>query len=161
MPLRPPWFADSRCLVSFLRSPLQGMGSAAVQEASGAGRNSFDCFPLFLHFCTSLINLILWLRILHRQNAGRRHGASGGRTIGPCSVSQSLSVDHCIVFRAHFPREFLPLESLSMVSHVVHLFFFFFLMDGMRLLFIFIFWLCQVFVAAWAFLWLWQAGATL
>ena len=125
MPLRPPWFADSRCLVPFLQSPLQGMGSAAVQEASGAGGNSFDCFPLFLHFLTSLINLILWLRFLHRQNAGRGHGASGGRTIGPCSVSQSLSVDHCIVFRNHFPREFLPLESLPTVSCVVDLFSFF------------------------------------
>ena len=36
----------------------------------------FDCFPLFVHFLTSLIKLIkliLWLRFFHRQKAGREH----------------------------------------------------------------------------------------
>ena len=31
---------------------------------------SFDCFPLFLHFLTSLIKLILWLNFFQRQKAG-------------------------------------------------------------------------------------------
>ena len=38
-----------------------------------------DCFPLFLHFLTSLIKLILWLKFFHRQKAGGGHG--GARTI--------------------------------------------------------------------------------
>ena len=38
---------------------------------------SFDCFPLFLHFLTFLIKLIVWLKFFHRQNAGW----------GTCSIS--------------------------------------------------------------------------
>ena len=43
----------------------------------------FECFPLFLHFLSSLIKLILWLKFFHRQKAGRGHGVgwAGGRTI--------------------------------------------------------------------------------
>ena len=37
-----------------------------------------DCFPLFLHFLTSLIKLILWLKFFHRQKAGWGHGGRGG-----------------------------------------------------------------------------------
>ena len=36
-----------------------------------------DCFPLFLHFLTSLIKLILWLKFFHRQKAGGGHGGQG------------------------------------------------------------------------------------
>ena len=31
---------------------------------------SFDNFPLFLHFFISLIKLILWLKLFHRQKVG-------------------------------------------------------------------------------------------
>ena len=31
------------------------------------------CFLLFLHFLTSMIKLILWLKFFHRQKADRRH----------------------------------------------------------------------------------------
>ena len=40
-----------------------------------------DCFPLFLHFLTSLIKLILWLKFFHRQKAGGGHGGQG--PLGP------------------------------------------------------------------------------
>ena len=36
-----------------------------------------DSFPLFLHFLTSLIKLILWLKFSHRQKAGRGHSGVG------------------------------------------------------------------------------------
>ena len=44
---------------------------------------------LFLHFLTSLIKLLLWLKFFHRQKAGRGHGVgwTGGRTIRSCSIS--------------------------------------------------------------------------
>ena len=32
------------------------------------------CFPLHLHFLTSLIKCILWLKFFYRQKPGRRHG---------------------------------------------------------------------------------------
>ena len=35
------------------------------------------CFPFFLHFLTSLIKLILWLKFFHRRKAGRGHGGQG------------------------------------------------------------------------------------
>ena len=38
----------------------------------------FDCFLLFLHFLTSLIKLILWLNISHRQKAGGGRGGAAG-----------------------------------------------------------------------------------
>ena len=50
----------------------------------------FDCFPLFLHFLSSLIKLILWIMFFHRQKADRKHGEVGARVIGTCSVSLSL-----------------------------------------------------------------------
>ena len=34
----------------------------------------FECFPSFLHFLTSLIKLILWLKFFYRQKAGGGHG---------------------------------------------------------------------------------------
>ena len=37
----------------------------------------FDCFPLFLHFLTSVTKLILWRKFFHRQKAGRGHGGQG------------------------------------------------------------------------------------
>ena len=37
---------------------------------------SFDNFPLFLHFLMSLIKLILWLKLFHRQKVGWGHGGS-------------------------------------------------------------------------------------
>ena len=37
----------------------------------------FDCFPLLLHFLTSLIKLVVWLTFFHRQKASRRHGEWG------------------------------------------------------------------------------------
>ena len=46
---------------------------------------SCDCFPLFLHFLTSLIKLVLWLKVLGRQRAW------GIRTVGSCSVSEHLA----------------------------------------------------------------------
>ena len=30
----------------------------------------FNLFPLFLHFLASLIKLILWLKLFHRQKVG-------------------------------------------------------------------------------------------
>ena len=38
-----------------------------------------DYFPLFLHFLTSLLKFILWLKLFHRQKAGRGHGGGWGR----------------------------------------------------------------------------------
>ena len=37
----------------------------------------FDCFPLLLHFLTSLIEVILWLKFFYRQKAGKGHGREG------------------------------------------------------------------------------------
>ena len=34
-------------------------------------------FPFVLHFLTSLIKLILWLKLFHRQKAGRGYGVVG------------------------------------------------------------------------------------
>ena len=51
---------------------------------------SLDCFPLFLHFLSSLIKVILWLMFLHRQKADRGHGEVGAKAIETCSVSLSL-----------------------------------------------------------------------
>ena len=33
-----------------------------------------DCFPLFLHFLSSLIKLLVWLKFCHRQKADRGQG---------------------------------------------------------------------------------------
>ena len=38
---------------------------------------SFDYLPLFLHYLTSLIKLILWLKFFRRQEAGREHREQG------------------------------------------------------------------------------------
>ena len=47
-------------------------------------------FPLFLHFLSSLIKVILWLMFLHRQKADRGHGEVGAKAIGTCSISLSF-----------------------------------------------------------------------
>ena len=44
---------------------------------------SFDCFPLFLHVLTSLIKLILQLKLFHRQKAGKGHGGQGPQSSAP------------------------------------------------------------------------------
>ena len=41
----------------------------------------FDRFPLFLHFLTSLIKLIFWLKFFHRQKAGRGLGGQDHRVL--------------------------------------------------------------------------------
>ena len=38
---------------------------------------NLDCFALALHFLTSLIKLILWLKFFHRQKASGEHGGEG------------------------------------------------------------------------------------
>ena len=62
---------------------------------------SFDCFPLFLYFLTSLVKFILWLNCFHRQKAGL--GTWSTRTIRSCSISmldciwwKVLSKDHLV-----------------------------------------------------------------
>ena len=48
---------------------------------------------MFLYFLTSLIKLILWLKFLYRQKAGKDIGGGKGggvRTIASCSVSVTL-----------------------------------------------------------------------
>ena len=50
-----------------------------------------DCFPLFLHFPTSMIKPILWLKFFCRQKAGWGcWGWGGARIIRFCSISVSL-----------------------------------------------------------------------
>ena len=49
---------------------------------------SFNGFPLFLHFLTSLIKLIPWLKFFHRQKEGWGHG--GHRPQGPAPFPKSL-----------------------------------------------------------------------
>ena len=46
---------------------------------------------MFLHFLTSLIKLILWLKFFHGQNAGRGH--EGARTMGSSSISFLLRAE--------------------------------------------------------------------
>ena len=43
-----------------------------------------DCFPLFLHFLTSLVKLLLWLKFFHKQKARGGHGGGQGPQ-GPAS----------------------------------------------------------------------------
>ena len=38
---------------------------------------SFDCFSLFLHFLTSLIKLILWLKFFTDRRQGEDMGGQG------------------------------------------------------------------------------------
>ena len=40
-----------------------------------------NCVPLLLHFLTSLIKLILWLKLFHRQKAGGIHGEKDHRVL--------------------------------------------------------------------------------
>ena len=40
-----------------------------------------DCFPLFLHFLTSVIKLILWLKFFHRQKAAGDMGVRDQRVM--------------------------------------------------------------------------------
>ena len=54
----------------------------------------FDPVPLFLHVLTSLIKLILWLKSLHGQNAGRGHGEKDHR----CGASATSSIIADTVF---------------------------------------------------------------
>ena len=37
-----------------------------------------DDFPLFLHFLTSLLKFILWLKFFHRRKAGKGRGGVVG-----------------------------------------------------------------------------------
>ena len=52
----------------------------------------FEYFPLFLHFLTSLIKLILWLKFFHRQKAGRGHGGQGPQGPAVFHLVNSISV---------------------------------------------------------------------
>ena len=47
----------------------------------------FECFPLFLHFLSSLIKLILWLKFVHRQRQGEVTEGGQANTVESCSVS--------------------------------------------------------------------------
>ena len=45
-----------------------------------------DCFPLFLHFLTSLIKLIRWLMFFHRQKASWGYAGGRSRALRSCFV---------------------------------------------------------------------------
>ena len=47
----------------------------------------FDCFPLLLHFLTSSVKLILWLKFFYRQKATEDVGARGNsQRVLLCSI---------------------------------------------------------------------------
>ena len=54
-----------------------------------------NCFSLYLHILTSGIKHIFWLKIFHRQKAGRGHGGQGPQDPAPfqkCAVVQFLKI---------------------------------------------------------------------
>ena len=55
---------------------------------------NLDCFALVLHFLTSLIKLILWLKFFHRQNANREHGGEGPQ--GPATFHLGLQAGYIL-----------------------------------------------------------------
>ena len=56
-----------------------------------------DDFPVFLHFLTSLLKFILWLKFFHRRKAGRVHEGVGreGHEAGDTGVL--IADTHCCV----------------------------------------------------------------
>ena len=64
---------------------------------------SLDCFPLFLHVLTYLINLLPWLRFFRRQQTGG--GWAAGRATGSCPVSPGGG-DHHHTTDGHFRHHF-------------------------------------------------------
>ena len=71
----------------------------------------FDCFPLLMYFLSSLIKLILWLKVFYRQKAGRKHG--GRRPIGSCSFSLRRAQTLCQALRIQKWRELDMVLALS------------------------------------------------
>ena len=75
-----PWRKEWQPIPAFLPGESHGQRNLVGYHSCGRKESDmteqltpFDCFPLFVHFLTSLIQLILWLRFFHRQKAGRGH----------------------------------------------------------------------------------------
>ena len=82
---------------------------------------------MFLHFLTSLIKLILWLKFFHGQNAGRGH--EGARTMGSCSISFLLRAEF-FTFTFNVIVDMIAFKSIILlsVSHLSGMGFFLFVL---------------------------------
>ena len=83
-----------------------------------------DCFSFFLHFLTSLIKFILWLKFFYRQKAGGGHGVQGlfwEVPIGSCSVTKPLCFltvwASCFSWRKFLWQSFLFLRQSFLFLH--------------------------------------------